>query len=124
MSELTQSEMDALTKVMENASANAPTSPYMPESTISRTQFAQLNPNFEGANPALKNVKDVSIEVEAVLGKSKVTLEQLLKLQTGQVLPLDTLAGEPVDIVANGKVIAKGEVVVIGPHFGVRITNK
>ena len=64
---------------------------------------------------------DVPIKLEAVVGSVVVKLSDIEKLSLGSLLPLDTLAGEEITIRANGKDIAKGEIVVINEHYGVKI---
>jgi flagellar motor switch protein FliN len=69
------------------------------------------------------NLLDVKLGVTVELGKSTKTLEEVLSLGEGSIIELDKLAGEPIDLLVNGKPIAKGEVVVIDENFGVRITK-
>ena len=66
---------------------------------------------------------DVPLEITAVLGRTRRQVGQVLTLAPGSVIELDKLAGEPVEVLVNGKLIARGEVVVIDEHFGVRITD-
>ncbi len=66
---------------------------------------------------------DVPLRVTVELGRTKMTLKQILDLTPGSLVELDKLTGEPVDILVNGKLIARGEVVVIDENFGVRITE-
>ncbi|MGB9682396.1 MAG: flagellar motor switch protein FliN [bacterium] len=66
---------------------------------------------------------DVPIQVSVELGRTKMLIKDILVLSPGSIIELEKLAGEPVDILANGKLIAKGEVVVIDENFGVRITE-
>ena len=68
-------------------------------------------------------ITDVNIPVEVVLGGAKLTLAEISKLSEGSIVSLDKLAGEPVDFVAAGEKIGKGEVVVIDENFGIRITK-
>lgn len=68
-------------------------------------------------------LKDVPIQISVELGRTKMLIKDLLALSSGSIIELDKLAGEPVDILVNGKLIAKGEVVVIDENFGVRITE-
>src|SRR5690606_39781197 len=72
---------------------------------------------------AIELLYDVPLEVTAVLGRTRRQIGEVLNLGPGSVLELDKLAGEPVDLLVNGKLIARGEVVVIDEHFGVRITD-
>jgi len=66
---------------------------------------------------------DVALEASIELGKTQMTIEEILKLTRGSVIELDKLASEPVEFLVNGKVIARGEVVVIDDNFGIRITE-
>jgi flagellar motor switch protein FliN len=66
---------------------------------------------------------DVALEVSVELGRSHMSIGEILALRTGSVIELDKLAGEPVDVSVNGTLIARGEVVVVDEKFGVRITE-
>ncbi|OPZ64810.1 MAG: Flagellar motor switch protein FliN [Candidatus Aerophobetes bacterium ADurb.Bin490] len=66
---------------------------------------------------------DVPLSVTVELGRTNKLVREVLDLSPGSVIELDKLAGEPVDILVNGKYIAKGEVVVIDENFGIRITD-
>lgn len=68
-------------------------------------------------------IRDIPLEVTVELGRTKKLIKDILEFGPGTILELDKLAGEPVDIMVNGKYIAKGEVVVIDESFGVRITD-
>ncbi|QTA38759.1 flagellar motor switch phosphatase FliY [Thermosipho ferrireducens] len=71
----------------------------------------------------LQALLDIPLNVVVELGKTKLTLKQVMELSIGSLIELDKLTGEPVDIIVNGKLIARGEVVVIDENFGVRITE-
>ncbi|MEW8996301.1 MAG: flagellar motor switch phosphatase FliY [Thermoanaerobacter sp.] len=71
----------------------------------------------------LELILDVPLTITVELGKTKKLIKDILELSEGSIIELDKLAGEPVDILANGKYIAKGEVVVIDENFGVRIID-
>ena len=66
---------------------------------------------------------DIPLQVTVQLGKTKRTVKEILELSSGSIIELDKLAGEPVDIHINNRLIAKGEVVVIDENFGVRVTD-
>lgn len=68
-------------------------------------------------------ILDVPLQVTVELGRTKKSIKDILELSNGSIVELDKLAGEPVDIHVNGKLLAKGEVVVIDENFGVRITD-
>jgi flagellar motor switch protein FliN/FliY len=72
---------------------------------------------------SIELIMDVPLEITVELGRTKKLIKDILEFGPGTILELDKLAGEPVDIMVNGKYIAKGEVVVIDESFGVRITD-
>jgi flagellar motor switch protein FliN/FliY len=70
-----------------------------------------------------ESLKHVKVPTEVVLGHRDLTVAELASIGEGTIIELDNLAGEPVDLVAAGRVIAKAEVVVIDESFGVRVTQ-
>ena len=74
-------------------------------------------------NSRIDMLADIPVRVTVELGKTRKNISEILALTTGSVIELDKMAGEPVDILVNGKPIARGEVVVIDENFGVRITD-
>jgi flagellar motor switch protein FliN/FliY len=66
---------------------------------------------------------DVPLDVTVELGRSRMTIQDLLGLSPGSVVELDKIAGEPLDIVVNDRLIARGEAVVVNDKFGIRITD-
>ena len=107
----------------------------MPEARIQQEEPRMVNvqpvqyQNFEAGdawNPereSMELIMDVPLEITVELGRTKKYIKDILEFSPGTILELDKLAGEPVDIMVNGKYIAKGEVVVIDESFGVRITD-
>jgi flagellar motor switch protein FliN/FliY len=88
--------------------------------------FAPLTPGPRGAPVVpggLELLHDVEMEVTAELGRTRMTVRDLLSLAPGAVIELDRLAGGPADLLVNGRLIARGEVVVIDENFGIRITE-
>jgi len=77
--------------------------------------------NFEVHN--LDLLKDVEMTLSVELGRREMSLGQILQVVKGSVIELEKLAGEPVEILVNGRKIAEGDVVVIDEHFGVRISK-
>lgn len=71
----------------------------------------------------LEFIMDIPLNVAAELGRSRLLVNDLLQLGQGSVIELDKLAGEPLEILVNGKLIARGEAVVINEKFGVRLTD-
>lgn len=68
-------------------------------------------------------IMDIPVKLTVELGRTKMTIKELLRLTQGSVVALDGLAGEPLDILINGYLIAQGEVVVVNDKYGVRITD-
>lgn len=91
---------------------------------VQPVQFAPLQQTGVPVNDTnIGLIMDVPLQVTVELGRTKKLIRDILELSPGSVVELDKLAGEPVDILVNGKLIAKGEVVVIDENFGVRITD-
>ena len=68
------------------------------------------------------HIENVVVNLSVELGRTRVLLQDVAGIGEGSIIELDKLAGEPVDLLANGELIAKGEVVVIDQYFGVRVT--
>lgn len=66
---------------------------------------------------------DIPLEVTAEIGRAKLPLRELLQLNPGSVVELMKLAGEPIDVLVNGKLVARGEAVMVNDKFGVRLTD-
>lgn len=71
----------------------------------------------------LDMILDIPVTIAVEIGRSKITISNLLKLNQGSVVELDRLAGEPMDVLVNGTLIAHGEIVVVNEKFGVRLTD-
>lgn len=99
--------------------------PEIPDVTVNPASFAALKPTQNGrAEKAnLDMLLDIGLQVTVELGRAKMSIRDVLGLGPGTVVELNRVAGEPVDVLINGKPIAKGEVVVIGDMFGVRVTD-
>ena len=65
-------------------------------------------------------LENIDVQMTVEVGRSEITIRDLLRLSEGSVLELDRLAGDPLDILINGTMIAKGEVVMVGERFGIR----
>ena len=95
-----------------------------PQVPVQAVQFSPLVPGaMAGVDGNIGLILDVPLQVTVELGRTKKLIREILELSPGSVLELDKLAGEPVDVLVNGKLLAKGEVVVIDENFGVRITD-
>ncbi|MBI4178478.1 flagellar motor switch protein FliN [bacterium] len=102
-------------------------SPVMPAEAarpVQKVEFGSFEESRTQEMPAnLSLLLDVPMNVTVELGRTKMTVQDVLNLGSGSIVELDKLAGEPVDFMVNGKLIAKGEVVVIDENFGLRITD-
>ena len=91
-------------------------------------QPVQFQPFANMPNPITQQenidlIMDVPLDVTVELGRTKKSIKEILEISPGTIIELDKLAGEPVDVIVNGKFVAKGEVVVIEESFGVRVTE-
>ncbi len=90
-------------------------------------QKEEVNENEEkimnGQSPNLDFILDIPLKLTVELGRTKLLINELLQLGQGSVIELDKLAGEPLEILVNDKLIARGEAVIVNEKFGVRITD-
>lgn len=93
--------------------------------TIERAQFTNLTaaPKENEQTTNLDMLLDIPLQVTVELGRTRKTVKEVLEISQGSIIELDKLAGEPVDILVNQKLIAVGEVVVIDEQFGIRVTD-
>ncbi|MDA8064287.1 MAG: flagellar motor switch protein FliN [Thermaerobacter sp.] len=139
---LSQEEIDALIKAVQEPGAQAveeeeekaepvaaEAAAFSPEEPAVEVQAAQFPPLTEdapvpsSAQGRIDFLLEVPLSVTVELGRARRKLREVLTLNAGSVLQLDKLAGEAVDVLINGRPVAKGEVVVIDENFGVRITE-
>lgn len=71
----------------------------------------------------LRALENIEVEMSVEVGRTEISISDLLRLNEGSVVELDRLAGEPLDILVNGTMIAKGEVVMVGERFGIRFSD-
>jgi flagellar motor switch protein FliN len=83
----------------------------------------ELRPDRPGAPADLTRVLDIPVQLSVELGRTKMPIRQILQLGAGSVVELGTTAGELVDVLVNGHLIAQGEIVVMNGKFGVRLTD-
>jgi len=76
-----------------------------------------------GENVDLNMILDIPVTISMEIGRTQISIRNLLKLNQGSVVELDRLAGEPLDVLVNGTLIAHGEVVVVNEKFGIRLTD-
>jgi flagellar motor switch protein FliN len=127
---INQNEIDSLLGLVTPSDLGVTAPPPAPQDKSRPTIHAE-NINFqplsegktEGAPSEIALVKDIPLELSVELGRTKRSIADILDFGIGTVVELTRLAGEPVDLMANGKLIAKGEVVVIDENFAIRITD-
>lgn len=96
----------------------------MSEQEVQKPEFEDLKD--ESSETVAKDINfllDIPVEITVQLGTSRMLIKELLQLGQGSVVELDKLAGEPMEILANSRLIARGEVVVVNEKFGVRLTD-
>lgn len=96
------------------------------DSDIESAQLDELNAGQDGGaegNPDLEVVLDIPVKVSMEVGTTQISIRNLLQLNQGSVIELERLAGEPLDVMVNGTLIAHGEVVVVNDKFGIRVTD-
>lgn len=112
-----QADIDA----MLAASNPAPSAPRAPMEEFSNAPKMNLPVNLDGPN--LDVILDIPVSISMEVGSTDITIRNLLQLNQGSVVELDRLAGEPLDVLVNGTLIAHGEVVVVNEKFGIRLTD-
>lgn len=102
----------------EQAAASPPAAPAKPV-------FEKLAPSADGSSAAhdIDMILDIPVLLTVELGRTKIPIRHILQLAQGSVVELEGLAGEPMDVLVNGCLIAQGEVVVVNDKFGIRLTD-
>jgi len=97
------------------------------EQNVHRAELEELaddsHPLPAGVNPNLEVILDIPVTISMEVGSSEISIRNLLQLNQGSVIELDRLAGEPLDVLVNGTLVAHGEVVVVNEKFGIRLTD-
>ncbi len=104
-------------------SINASSSGDMPRGVTSYRLEEFTGSAASSENATLDLIRDVELDLKIELGRTNMYLEDVLKLRKGAVVPLDKLAGDPVDVYVNGRLIARGEVLVLNDNFCVRVAE-
>jgi flagellar motor switch protein FliN len=127
-----QEEQDAMAAewaaaLAEASSAPAPSTEVVAEvapEQVSTPSFANFTPTT-GAGPGndINMILDIPVQLTVELGRTRIPIKNILQLAQGSVVELDALAGEPMDVLVNGYLIAQGEVVVVNDKFGIRLTD-
>ena len=92
---------------------------------VAPATFANFAPTggSAGAGNDISMILDIPVQLTVELGRTKIPIKHILQLAQGSVVELDALAGEPMDVLVNGYLIAQGEVVVVNDKFGIRLTD-
>ena len=99
------------------------------DETPTSEKSEQIETSDKGPSPEnsavnnLRVLENIDVRLTVEVGNTEIKIRDLLRLNEGSVVELDRLAGEPLDILANGTMIAKGEVVMVGERFGIRLTE-
>lgn len=109
----------------EQAQGEQQRSPEQPKSSEQSAEpiFKPLDQQGDGAQSEIDMIMDIPVQLSVELGRTRLTIKNILQLGQGSVVELDGLAGEPMDIFVNGYLIAQGEVVVVDDKYGIRITD-
>lgn len=96
-----------------------------PQANIRQARFEPLSPSAPPGKglSSIDLLMDVPLRISVELGRTRMSVRQVLELQSGSVVELDRMAGEPVDVIVNDQLMARGEVVVVDDKFGIRITE-
>jgi len=130
MSDETNSNEDEVDSVWgeamaEQSAADVATSNDGVDESYEKAQFGQLSnegkANVDEVN--LDVILDIPVTLSVEIGRTRQTIRNLLQLNQGSVVELDRLAGEPMDVLVNGTMIAHGEIVVVNEKFGIRLTD-
>lgn len=93
---------------------------------VTRAGFANFGsspPPANGAGNDINMILDIPVQLTVELGRTRIPIKNILQLAQGSVVELDAMAGEPMDVLVNGFLIAQGEVVVVNDRFGIRLTD-
>lgn len=115
-----QDDIDAMLAA-SNPAPSAPAAPRAPMEEFHAAPKINLPVNMDG--PSLDVILDIPVSISMEVGSTEITIRNLLQLNQGSVVELDRLAGEPLDVLVNGTLIAHGEVVVVNEKFGIRLTD-
>ncbi|OHC48902.1 MAG: flagellar motor switch protein FliN [Pseudomonadales bacterium RIFCSPLOWO2_02_FULL_63_210] len=113
-----QDDIDAMLAVGGMAAAAPPRAPMEEFGSVPK---GNLPVSLDGPN--LDVILDIPVSISMEVGNTDITIRNLLQLNQGSVIELDRLAGEPLDVLVNGTLIAHGEVVVVNEKFGIRLTD-
>jgi len=119
-----QSEEDAMAAEWAAALAESKPENEVQTDTVAPAAFQNFSPTTGGgAGNDINMILDIPVQLTVELGRTRIPIKHILQLAQGSVVELDALAGEPMDVLVNGYLIAQGEVVVVNDKFGIRLTD-
>lgn len=119
------SEAQARTETASSPALDAAMDAAAQAVAVHAAALAELGPSAAGGGGSvgIERLLDVPVAITVEVGRAQITLGELVQLGPGSLVALEREAHEPADILVNGKVVARGEIVTIGAHYGVRITT-
>ena len=122
-----QALADEWAAAMEEAGETEDEEPEPEPDPVKQVELDELQdegrPGGNGDNPELEVILDIPVRISMEVGATKIPIRNLLQLNQGSVVERDRLAGEPLDVLVNGTLIAHGEVVMVNDKFGIRLTD-
>ncbi|KAF1067516.1 MAG: Flagellar motor switch protein FliN [Pseudomonas citronellolis] len=123
LSEAGDASQDDIDAMMAQG-GGAPSAPAAPRAPMEEFGMSPKAPTIAGLEgPNLDVILDIPVTISMEVGHTDINIRNLLQLNQGSVIELDRLAGEPLDVLVNGTLIAHGEVVVVNEKFGIRLTD-
>ena len=117
----------ALAESKPAAGGNVASEVALAAESVAPAEFAKFAPTGPGLPGGVGNdlnmILDIPVQLTVELGRTRIPIKQILQLGQGSVVELETMAGEPMDVLVNGFLIAQGEVVVVNDKFGIRLTD-
>jgi flagellar motor switch protein FliN/FliY len=114
----------ALAEAQPSSGGNVASEISSPAEQVAPASFTNFSPTSNaGAGNDINMILDIPVQLTVELGRTRIPIKHILQLAQGSVVELDALAGEPMDVLVNGYLIAQGEVVVVNDKFGIRLTD-
>lgn len=120
---LDQAEADLAAAMASDLDGDGPGNPNVSEAQPFQFEQFDHDDSATADEVSLEALQDVQLDLRIELGRTELLIEDVLRLKEGSVVPLDKLAGDPVDILVNGRLIARGEVLVLNDNFCVRVAE-
>jgi len=109
--------------LVQQTQASRPQSLAVPATSQAFPALADTVPRTAPMDMDLDRIKNIPVQLTTELGRTRITIKDLLRLQQGSIVELDGLAGQALDVLINGHLIAQGEVVVVNEKYGIRLTD-